>query len=76
MVESVKLAVAAKSWKTTACGILGGLALLIPSALALLDDDPLTKLNLTQCLEGLALMGLGVAARDNNKSSEAVGAVK
>ena len=62
-----------KSWKTTAVGI-GALLVAIGSAMiALLDDDPNTSLNIQQLISALAGLGL-IAARDNSKTSEDVGA--
>ncbi len=62
------------SWRTTAVGILGGLALLFGQAVAVLDSDPATTPSFERVIEGLGLMGIGWFARDNKVSSEAAGA--
>ena len=61
-----------KSWKTTALGFLGGLALMIPQIQAMLDDDPETIFAKSVFLTGLAMMGFGFAAKDGDKSTEDV----
>lgn len=63
-----------KSWRTTAAGVLGGLCLILPQILAAIDSDPLTVPHLEAVLTGLAMLGLGAAARDNGVTSEAAGA--
>lgn len=75
MVDAVK-SVAAKSWKTTAAGVLGGLAILCHQAQALLDSDPLTVVSFEAVTMALGLLGVGLFARDNGVTSEAAGAVK
>jgi hypothetical protein len=64
-----------KSWKTTLCGILGAVAAAITLvAQPLLDSDPNTVPQWgTFLAAAAAAMGL-VLARDNDKSSEDVGA--
>ena len=61
-----------KSWKTTALGFLGGLMMIIPQIVAMLDDDPETVFTKSIFMAGLALMGLGVASKDGDKSTEDV----
>jgi hypothetical protein len=62
------------SWKTTAMGIAGILGIIAGVAKALLDNDPSTNPDWTMVLSGLTAGLTGLFARDNNKSSEAVGA--
>lgn len=61
------------SWKTSVLGIIGGLMLLLPQIGAVLDDDPETNPDWQEITAGLALMGIGVSARDGDKSSQDVG---
>lgn len=66
-----------KSWKTTILGVAVLLIAVSRGAIALLDGDPSTVLDLQAILEALAGLGIGgglIAARDNDKSSENVGA--
>lgn len=63
-----------KSWKTTVLGVIAGLSLILPQIAAALDSDPATVFSLEAVIAGLGAMGIGIAARDNNKSSEQVGA--
>jgi hypothetical protein len=62
------------SWRTTAVGALGAVAILIHQAVALFDDDPLTKLNPDAIMTALGILGVGIFARDNKVSSETAGA--
>ena len=64
-----------KSWKTTLCGILGLVAAGITLvAIPMLDEDPATAANWGAFGVAIATaMGLWFA-RDNDKSSEDVGA--
>jgi hypothetical protein len=65
------------SWKTTACGILGLIAAVAVGAKALLDSDPNTTINIGEIIAAILVVApsLGlIFARDNNKSSEEVGA--
>jgi len=62
------------SWKTTVLGVIGGLILILTQASNLLDNDPATLFELSQFIAGLGMLGVGWFARDNNKSSEDVGA--
>ena len=61
-----------KSINTTITGILAGIAMLIPQIQNLLDNDPETMLSETVVISALALMGLGIASKDGDKSSEDV----
>ena len=61
-----------KSWKTTALGLISGLLVILPQLQNLLDGDPETVFSETVCMTGLALMGLGVASKDGDKSTEDV----
>ncbi|MCX7806094.1 MAG: hypothetical protein N3A38_13010 [Planctomycetota bacterium] len=64
-----------KSWKTTLCGILSVIASGITLvALPLLDADPATVPNWGAFVAALTA-GVGlILARDNDKTSESVGA--
>jgi len=61
-----------KSWKTTAMGIISGLIIILPQVRNLMDGDPETVFSETVLATGLALMGLGVASKDGDKSTEDV----
>ena len=61
------------SWKTSAAGFLGGLAILAHQLSYLLDSDPATTFSLDAVFAALSVMGVGYFSRDNNKSSEDVG---
>lgn len=73
MVETVKK-VAVGSWRTTAVGVLGAVLILGHQALALLDEDPATKINPEAVMTALGMLGIGFFARDNSVSSEQAGA--
>lgn len=62
-----------KSWKTTVIGVLTGLAICAPQLINLLDGDPETVFQLAIFLSGLAAMGIGVFAKDGDKSSKKLG---
>lgn len=63
-----------KSWKTTVSGIAAILIAVCSFAQALLDNDPSTVPNYEATLAAI-VAGVGlIAARDNDKSSESVGA--
>jgi len=59
-----------KSWKTSAAGIVAGVMLLLTQAQSALDDDPATNISIEVVVSALAMMGLGVSARDGDKSSQ------
>ena len=61
-----------KSVKTTVLGIALGLIIVAPQIVALLDGDDTTIFSLKLFLGGLAAMGLGIAAKDGDKSTEDV----
>ncbi len=64
----------AGSWKTTVLGVVGILAALCGAATALLDGDPATNVDWPTLGTAIAT-GIGlIMARDNNRTSEAVGA--
>ena len=63
-----------KSWRTTVLGIIAALVILLTQAQAVLDDDPGTGVDWTKVTEALAILGIGVAARDNKVTSEQAGA--
>lgn len=62
-----------KSWKTTAAGIVGGLAIILTQIGFVLDSDPATVLDMAALASGVGLLGLGWFSRDNDVSSEDVG---
>lgn len=62
-----------KSWKTTLLGVVAGLMLLLPQVKAVLDDDPKTVIDYNIVVAALGTMGIGVAAKDGDKTSEDVG---
>lgn len=62
-----------KNVKTTTLGICAGLMILVPQVKALVDDDPNTNVSYEQVVAGLGLMGVGIAAKDGDKTSEDVG---
>lgn len=68
-----KLIADIKNWRTTIIGFLTGMMICGTQIIAALDNDPETVFNLTILLGGLGLMGLGVVAKDGDKSSEDVG---
>jgi hypothetical protein len=62
------------SWKTTILGIAGILVAVGTAARALLDGDPATTINIEMTIAAITT-GIGlIFARDNNKTSEDVGA--
>jgi hypothetical protein len=64
------------SWKTTLAGIAAIVAALATAVSAQFDNDPATVPDWTMVI-GLITAGVGlVLARDNNKTSEQVGAGK
>jgi hypothetical protein len=64
-----------KSWKTTLCGILGLVASAITLiALPLIDADPATTVNWGAVMAAVATAAGLFMARDNDKTSEQVGA--
>lgn len=63
-----------KSWKTTAAGIIAFAMLVLGEVQKGIDDDPTTKVNYTAIVEAASILWLGLSSRDNNVSSEQVGA--
>ena len=63
-----------KSWKTTVAGIAAIIAAISTAVAAQLDDDPNTVPNWGLVIPAIAAGAGLVAARDNDKSSEQVGA--
>ena len=62
------------SWKTTAAGICAILVAIGTAIIALVDGDPKTSINFEATMVAISA-GVGLlAARDNDKSSEQVGA--
>ena len=66
-----------KSWKTTIAGIAIGIGIIITIITPLIDGKPETVFSFSeawpQILVALGSMGVGIFARDNDKSSEDVG---
>lgn len=63
-----------KSWKTTVSGVVAILMALCGAAQTLLDNDPATNPEWTAVVAAI-MAGVGlIVARDNNKTSEDVGA--
>lgn len=65
------------SWKTTACGICGIVAAIAVAVKSLLDGDPATNIDIGSIVSAIAVLAPSIAAiyaRDNDKSSEDVGA--
>ncbi len=63
------------SWQTTLAGTLTLIAVAAKNLAGAFDDDPETVFDLNALIEAIiaGVIGLGfIAARDNNKSSEAV----
>ena len=68
--------VANRSWKTTGAGLASILAAASGALTALTDNDPFTNPDWTAVIAAV-IAGVGLLfARDNNRSSEQVGAVK
>lgn len=65
-----------KSWKTTALGILGAIAVLAPALHTQFDGDPTTVVASwgTVLAAAAAQLGLGAFARDHGVTSEQAGA--
>jgi anti-sigma-K factor RskA len=64
------------SWKTTLAGIAAIVAAVATAASAQFDNDPATVPDWTMVI-GMITAGVGlILARDNNKTSEQVGAGK
>lgn len=72
MVEQAKAA-AVKSWKTTAAGVLAGIAILAHQLGLALDGDPTTVVSVEAVTTALGIIGVGLFARDNGVSSEQAG---
>jgi len=63
-----------KSKETTIAGVLTGLALILGQLANLLDKDPATTLEYSIIAAAIGMIIVGWRSRDNNKSSESVGA--
>ncbi len=62
-----------QSWKTTAVGFLTGLVLAGSQLINLLDSNPETLFDLNILMAGFAALGIGVFAKDGDKSSKQLG---
>lgn len=65
-----------RSWKTTAAGIASIIAAIAQIAAALLDNDPTTVPHWAEAANIITLSIGVILARDDNKTSEQVGASK
>lgn len=63
-----------KSIKTTFWGIVGFLGIVATQIYYIGDADPETTFSVEAVIAGLSLIGVGWFARDNDKTSEEVGA--
>jgi hypothetical protein len=61
------------SKETTIAGLLGGIAIIAGQLQNLFDSDPATTCDMTLIAAALAMIVGFARARDNNKTSEAVG---
>lgn len=62
------------SWKTTAAGIVSGIAIILTQVSYLLDANPETVFSIEAVFAALGVIGIGFFARDNDVSSEKAGA--
>ncbi len=65
-----------KSWRTSLAGIIAGVTLLLGQIQTILDDDPKTNPDYTRIVEAVSVIALGLAARDEQVTSEQAGAKK
>ena len=63
-----------KSKETTIAGVLTGIALILGQLANLFDKDPATTLEYSIIAAAIGMIIVGWRSRDNNKSSESVGA--
>lgn len=68
-----KLIADIKSWKTTIVGFLVGIIICATQLIAALDTDPETVFEFSIFMAGLGTMGIGVFARDGDKTSKDLG---
>jgi len=69
----MKLKTDIQSWKTTIVGFLTGMVMLVSQVINLLDEDPETVFKLEIFLAALAAMGIGLFAKDGDKTSKELG---
>ena len=62
-----------QSWKTTVVGFLTGLLLAVPQIINLIDSDPETLFDMKILIAALGAMGIGVFAKDGDKTSKELG---
>jgi len=62
-----------QSWKTTIIGFLTGLILAASQVINLLDNDPETLFDLKILIAAFGAMGIGVFAKDGDKTSKELG---
>jgi hypothetical protein len=74
-VNWTQILISLKSIKTTIAGVIAGLLIILPQLQNLLDADPATLCSWEAIATGLAVMGIGILARDGNLTSKDVGAV-
>lgn len=60
--------------RTSVAGILGFLAIVSMQLKASFDNDPTTITDWNVIVEAIAVLGIGLAARDNGVTSEEAGA--
>jgi hypothetical protein len=58
------------SWRTTAIGVIAGLAIIFGELNNLLDNSPETVFDWQKLVAGLAALGIGWFARDKGVTSE------
>ncbi len=63
-----------KSKETTLAGMMAAIALIFQQVANLLDDDPTTTMEISIVIAAIGIVIGFWRARDNNKSSETVGA--
>lgn len=63
-----------KSWKTTAAGICGAVALIGGELRDLLDNDPATAFEISVVIAAITMLAGFFSARDNDVTSEEAGA--
>lgn len=63
-----------RSWITSIFGTVAGVPAILAWGDAQFDGDPATTASIWTLVTGIALVVLGLVARDGNKSSEEVGA--
>lgn len=60
--------------RTTLVALLGAIVILLNQLVAVVDSDPETVFSLDAVINALAVLGIGLFARDSNVTSEQAGA--